>query len=75
MQFSATQIALLIDGKVEGNADAKVAFFGKIEDATEDELAFLANPKYEEYMPHYGGEFSLRVIMHTSLIMEIYRWG
>ena len=30
MQFSATQIAMIIGGKIEGNADASVASFGKI---------------------------------------------
>lgn len=63
MQFSATQIALIIDGKIEGNADAKVAFFGKIEDATEDELAFLANPKYEEYL--YTTKAAIIIINHS----------
>jgi UDP-3-O-[3-hydroxymyristoyl] glucosamine N-acyltransferase len=50
MQFSATQIALLIGGKVEGNADAAVASFGKIEEAKPGQLSFLANPKYEEFL-------------------------
>ncbi len=50
MQFSATQIALLINGRVEGNADAIVASFGKIEEAKSGQLAFLANPKYEEHL-------------------------
>lgn len=50
MTFSAAQIALLIDGKVEGNADAGVLSFGKIEEAREGQLAFLANPKYEDYL-------------------------
>ncbi|MDX1937287.1 MAG: UDP-3-O-(3-hydroxymyristoyl)glucosamine N-acyltransferase [Flavihumibacter sp.] len=50
MTFSAAQIALLINGKVEGNANATVASFGKIEEAKEGQLAFLANPKYEEHL-------------------------
>ncbi len=52
MQFSAVQIALLINGKVEGNAEITVSTFGKIEDANVGELAFLANPKYEDYLYH-----------------------
>jgi UDP-3-O-[3-hydroxymyristoyl] glucosamine N-acyltransferase len=35
MTFSAAQIAMLINGKVEGNANATVASFGKIEEAKE----------------------------------------
>jgi UDP-3-O-[3-hydroxymyristoyl] glucosamine N-acyltransferase len=50
MQFSAAQIAMMINGKVEGNAAAMVASFGKIEEATSGQLAFLANPKYEEHL-------------------------
>ena len=50
MQFTAAQIAMMINGKVEGNADMAVASFGKIEEAQNGQLAFLANPKYEEYL-------------------------
>ena len=50
MEFSAAQIAMMINGKVEGNADASVNSFGKIEEAIFGQLAFLANPKYEEYL-------------------------
>ncbi|MBK6380468.1 MAG: UDP-3-O-(3-hydroxymyristoyl)glucosamine N-acyltransferase [Chitinophagaceae bacterium] len=50
MQFTAAQIAMMINGKVEGNADTAVASFGKIEEAQNGQLAFLANPKYEEYL-------------------------
>jgi UDP-3-O-[3-hydroxymyristoyl] glucosamine N-acyltransferase len=50
MQFSAAQIALMINGKVEGNADRTVDSFGKIEEASNGQLTFLANPKYEEYL-------------------------
>lgn len=50
MIFSAGQIASLINGKVEGNADITVSSFGKIEEAKEGQLAFLANSKYEEYL-------------------------
>jgi UDP-3-O-[3-hydroxymyristoyl] glucosamine N-acyltransferase len=50
MTFSATQIAQLIQGKIEGNAEATVNGFGKIEEAGPQQLAFLANPKYEEYL-------------------------
>ena len=35
MQFSAAQVAIMINGKVEGNADKAVASFGKIEEAIE----------------------------------------
>lgn len=50
MQFSAAQIAMMISGRVEGNPDASVSSFGKIEEARPGQLAFLANPKYEEFL-------------------------
>jgi UDP-3-O-[3-hydroxymyristoyl] glucosamine N-acyltransferase len=50
MQFTAIQIATLINGKVEGDPDAAVQSFGKIEEAQRGQLAFLANPKYEEHL-------------------------
>ncbi|HYF31861.1 MAG TPA: UDP-3-O-(3-hydroxymyristoyl)glucosamine N-acyltransferase [Chitinophagaceae bacterium] len=50
MQFSAAQIAMLIEGRVEGDPNAVVSSFGKIEEAVEGQLAFLANPKYEDYL-------------------------
>jgi UDP-3-O-[3-hydroxymyristoyl] glucosamine N-acyltransferase len=60
MTFPATQIALLVNGKVEGNANATVDSFGKIEDAHEGQLSFLANPKYEEYI--YNTKASVIII-------------
>jgi UDP-3-O-[3-hydroxymyristoyl] glucosamine N-acyltransferase len=50
MQFPASQIALLVNGKVEGNPEASVDSFGKIEEAREGQLTFFSNPKYEEYI-------------------------
>ena len=47
MQFTAAQIALIVNGKTEGDASVAVSSFGKIEDAQNGELAFLSNPKYE----------------------------
>jgi UDP-3-O-[3-hydroxymyristoyl] glucosamine N-acyltransferase len=67
MQFSATQIALMISGKVEGNPDAAAGSFGKIEEAQSGQLAFLANPKYEEYL--YTTQASI-VIVNDSLELK-----
>jgi UDP-3-O-[3-hydroxymyristoyl] glucosamine N-acyltransferase len=60
MTFSASQIALIIGGKVEGNADAGVDSFGKIEEAQSGQLSFLANPKYEEFL--YTTQASIVII-------------
>lgn len=50
MQFTAAQISALIQGQIEGNPEAVVHSFGKIEEATQTQLSFLANPKYEDYL-------------------------
>ena len=49
MQFSAQQIAQLLQGIIEGDANVCVHSFAKIEEASPNDLAFLANPKY---LPH-----------------------
>lgn len=50
MQFSAEQIAALIQGKIEGDPQTTISGFGKIEEAGKTDLTFLANPKYEDYL-------------------------
>jgi UDP-3-O-[3-hydroxymyristoyl] glucosamine N-acyltransferase len=50
LEFSAQQIALMIQGQVEGDASVTVHNFGKIEEATAGQISFLANPKYEAYL-------------------------
>lgn len=50
MQFSASQIATLLKGKLEGDPERKVNAISKIEQAGEGSLSFIANPKYEEYL-------------------------
>jgi UDP-3-O-[3-hydroxymyristoyl] glucosamine N-acyltransferase len=68
MQFTAAQIAMLINGKLEGNAAAAVASFGKIEEAREGQLSFLANPKYEEFL--YSTKASVIIINDTLELRE-----
>lgn len=50
MQFTAAQIASLVQGRIEGNSQAVVHSFGKIEEAQEGQLSFLANAKYEDFI-------------------------
>ena len=64
MEFTAAQIAMMINGTVEGNADIAVASFGKIEDAVAGQLAFLANPKYEEFL--YTTQASIIILSNTQ---------
>ena len=50
MEFTAKQIADLIQGRVEGNENAAVRTFAKIEEGTEGAISFLSNPKYTHYI-------------------------
>ncbi|MCF0202377.1 MAG: UDP-3-O-(3-hydroxymyristoyl)glucosamine N-acyltransferase [Bacteroidaceae bacterium] len=50
MEFSAKQIAELIQGRVEGNENAMVSDFAKIEEGREGAISFLSNPKYLQYI-------------------------
>jgi UDP-3-O-[3-hydroxymyristoyl] glucosamine N-acyltransferase len=68
MQFTAVQIASLINGKVEGNPDACIGSFGKIEEAKAGQLAFLANPKYEDYLYTTGA--SVIIINETQELKQ-----
>jgi UDP-3-O-[3-hydroxymyristoyl] glucosamine N-acyltransferase len=64
MQFSAQQIALLLNGTVEGDPSVTVSTLAKIEEAAAGALSFLANPKYEQYL--YTTNASI-VIVNNSL--------
>ncbi|WDF55348.1 UDP-3-O-(3-hydroxymyristoyl)glucosamine N-acyltransferase [Mucilaginibacter sp. KACC 22063] len=50
MQFTAHEISLLLNGSVEGNAQATIHTLAKIEEAAEGAISFLANPRYEQYL-------------------------
>lgn len=50
MVFTAQQIAGFTDGTVDGDPNAAVSSFAKIEEGTEGSLSFLANPQYESYI-------------------------
>jgi len=68
MQFTAAQISILLDGKIEGNVDAIVSSFGKIEEAMDGQLTFLANPKYEEFL--YTTQASIAIINENYELRE-----
>jgi UDP-3-O-[3-hydroxymyristoyl] glucosamine N-acyltransferase len=50
MEFSAVQIAGLLEGTVDGDDNAVVSGLSKIEEGQSNTLTFLANPKYEEHI-------------------------
>ncbi|MDE5550903.1 MAG: UDP-3-O-(3-hydroxymyristoyl)glucosamine N-acyltransferase [Bacteroidaceae bacterium] len=50
MVFTAQQIAGFTGGTVDGDSNAVISTFAKIEEGTEGALSFLANPQYEHYI-------------------------
>ena len=50
MEFTAKQIAELIQGRVEGDENATVNTFAKIEEGVPGAISFLSNPKYTHYI-------------------------
>lgn len=50
MEFTAKQIAEFVQGKVEGNEQATVNTFAKIEEGVPGALSFLSNPKYTHFV-------------------------
>ena len=50
MEFTAKQIADFIGGRVEGDENAAVHTFAKIEEGQPGAISFLSNPKYTHYL-------------------------
>src|SRR5580704_96900 len=67
MKFSASQIASLLNGTVEGNPDAAVSNLSKIEEGKPETLSFLGNPQYTQYI--YETDASI-VIVNKSLVLD-----
>ena len=67
MTFSAQQISALINGTIEGNPEAQINNFAKIEEGFSGALSFLANQKYEEFL--YNCESSV-VIVSNDLELQ-----
>ena len=50
MEITATQLATIIRGEIEGDGSVKISSYSKIEEAQEGSLSFLANPKYTHFV-------------------------
>lgn len=50
MEFTASQVAAYINGTVEGDVNAVINNFAKIEEGVPGAISFLANPQYEHYI-------------------------
>ena len=50
MEFKAKEIAEILNGTVDGNPEATVTTFARIESGKPGAICFFANPKYEQYV-------------------------
>ena len=50
MEFKAKEIAEILGGTVEGNPEATVTSFARIESGKPGTICFFANPKYEQHV-------------------------
>lgn len=50
MELKAKEIAEILGGTVEGDNEAKVTTFARIESGKPGSICFFANPKYEQYV-------------------------
>lgn len=60
MEFTAKQIAELIQGRIEGDENATVNTFAKIEEGKKGAISFLSNPKYTHFV--YNTESTIVLI-------------
>lgn len=67
MEFNAQQIASYLGGTVEGNLEAAVKTFAKIEEGQEGAISFLANPKYAHYLYE---TLSSVVLVNQDFVLE-----
>jgi len=67
MEFTAKQIAELIEGRIEGDENAKVSSFAKIEEGREGAISFLSNPKYTHFL--YDTKSSV-VLINEDVALE-----
>ena len=67
MEFTAKQIAEFVHGRVEGNENAAIHTFAKIEEGAEGAISFLSNPKYLHYI--YETKSTI-VLLNEDVVLE-----
>lgn len=67
MEFTAKQIAEFVNGNVEGDENATINAFAKIEEGKQGAISFLSNPKYTHYL--YTTESSV-VLVNDDLKLD-----
>lgn len=59
MEITAKELAAFCGGSVDGDPNATVSNFAKIEEAREGDLSFIANPKYAHFAVSSGASILL----------------
>jgi len=67
MEFTAKQIAEFVQGRVEGDENATVNTFAKIEEGVHGAISFLSNPKYTHYI--YETKSSV-VLINEDVVLD-----
>lgn len=60
MKFTASQIASILEGEVDGNPEIEVSKLSKIEEGEPGSLTFLSNPKYTSFI--YSTNASITIV-------------
>ena len=63
MQQTASELAVLLNGRVVGNPEVRVRRLAKIESAGPGSVSFLSNPEYERFI--YSTEASIVIVTET----------
>ena len=63
MQQTASELAVLLNGRVVGNPEVRVRRLAKIESAGPGSVSFLSNPEYERFI--YSTEASIVIVADT----------
>lgn len=68
MEFSASEIASVLNGEVKGNPDVKVSNLSKIEEGKEGSISFLSNIKYESFI--YSTKASIVIVSKDFVLAK-----
>ena len=60
MKLSASDVASIVDGVVDGDKKSTITKLSKIENGDKNSLSFLGNPKYNEYL--YSSNASIIIV-------------
>ncbi|MDD7913972.1 UDP-3-O-(3-hydroxymyristoyl)glucosamine N-acyltransferase [Polaribacter ponticola] len=66
MNFTAQQIADILEGEVVGNPNEEVSKLSKIEEGEKGSLTFLSNPKYQPFL--YTTNASIAIVNKSFLL-------